>query len=248
MRTLLNILAAVLFSVAARAEWTVHSAELEMGRNGVEHQHLLVENASSEGRATVDLAEFSTNSCRMRLLDNPSGVSLAEMALREKAIAGVNGGYFDADFAPIGLRVSKGKTIAPFRRARLLSGVMISSGQSLRILRLSEFSLHRKFDVAVQCGPFLVDAAKAVRGLDDSRLARRTFAALLPDNHAVLGICSDMSLAQLAEILVLLKMNRAINLDGGSSTAFSFLRENGTTFSIGEQKQVRDFLGVSPRL
>jgi hypothetical protein len=248
MRTLLNILAVALFAVAARGEWTVRSAEVETGRNGVEHRHLLLENASSEGRAIVDLAEFSTESCTLRLLDNPSGTTLAETAQRERIIAGVNGGYFDADFAPIGLRISEGKTVAALRRARLLSGVIVTSGQGVRILRLREFSLHPKLKVAVQCGPFLVDQAKAVRGLDDSRVARRTFAAVSRGNHEALGICSDVSLAQVAEILVGLKMNRALNLDGGSSTAFSFLRENGTTFSIGERKSVRDFIVVSQRL
>jgi hypothetical protein len=247
MRTLLNILAATLFAVAARGEWTVRSTEVEMGRNGVEHRHLLLENAGSEGRAIVDLAEFSTGSSTLRLFDNPDGTPLAETAQREKIVAAVNGGYFDSDFAPIGLRISNGKTIAPLRQARLLSGVIVSSGQGLRILRLHELPLHRKFEVAVQCGPFLIDGAKAVHGLDDSRLARRTFAAVSRGNHGALGICSEVSLAQLAEILVLLKMNRALNLDGGSSTAFSFLRENGTTFSIGEQKPVRDFVAVSPR-
>ena len=44
-----------------------------------------------------------------------------------------------------------------------------------------------------------------------------------------------------------LKIQRALNLDGGSSTAFWFARENGTTFSIPEWKPVRDFVGVVPK-
>ena len=36
----------------------------------------------------------------------------------------------------------------------------------------------------------------------------------------------------------------AMNLDGGSSTGFWFARENGSEFSIPEQKPVRDFVGI----
>jgi hypothetical protein len=41
-----------------------------------------------------------------------------------------------------------------------------------------------------------------------------------------------------------LKIQRALNLDGGSSSAFWFAREKGSAFSIREQKPVRDFVGV----
>jgi len=45
-----------------------------------------------------------------------------------------------------------------------------------------------------------------------------------------------------------LKIQRALNLDGGSSSAFWFARANGSAFSIREQKPVRDFVGVVPKL
>jgi len=44
-----------------------------------------------------------------------------------------------------------------------------------------------------------------------------------------------------------LKIERALNLDGGSSSAFWFARENGSAFSISEQKSVRDFVGIVPK-
>jgi hypothetical protein len=43
------------------------------------------------------------------------------------------------------------------------------------------------------------------------------------------------------------KIERALNLDGGSSSAFWFARENGSAFSIPEQKTVRDFVAIVPR-
>ena len=73
------------------------------------------------------------------------------------------------------------------------------------------------------------------------------------NGRALLGFCSEVSLADLANILATtsvtadLKIQRAINLDGGSSSAFWFARENGSVFSVPEQKPVRDFVGVLPK-
>jgi len=66
----------------------------------------------------------------------------------------------------------------------------------------------------------------------------------------LLGVCSEISLAELAKILATMplgddfKIQRALNLDGGSSSAFWFARENGSAFSIPEQKPVRDLVAV----
>src|SRR5438093_1099234 len=103
---------------------------------------------------------------------------------------------------------------------------------------------------AVQCGPFLIDRGQSIGGLNDSHLARRTFAATTTGNRALVGVCSNVSLAELSKILATtlfaedLRIERALNLDGGSSTGFWFARENSSAFSIPEQKPVRDFVGI----
>ena len=172
---------------------------------------------------------------------------------RQKCLAGVNGGYFDADFAPIGLLISDGEIVARLQRARLITGVFSTSPRGVLILRVREFSRQEKVNAAVQCGPFLVDHYERVRGLDDSNSARRTFVATAANDRALVGICSEISLADLATILSTtplvdrLKIQRALNLDGGSSSAFWLARENGSVFSILEQKPVRDFVAIVPK-
>jgi hypothetical protein len=245
---LLASLAAVWFSAAAQAEWLAASVDSEPGRGGVEHRHLIFKNTNAGDRAVVDLAVFSPKLCTLHLIDNPSGVTLAELARRETILAGVNGGYFDVDFAPIGLRIIDGKTTVRLRRARLLTGLLATTSRGVQIMRPREFPPGPKLDAAVQCGPFLIDGGSPVRGLDGSRLARRTFAATSSDHHAALGVCSDVSLAQLAQILALatpdFRISRALNLDGGSSSAFWFARSASGAFSIPEQKPVRDFVAI----
>jgi uncharacterized protein YigE (DUF2233 family) len=204
---------------------------------------------------TIDLALFSTKSCTLRVIDQPAPPrgDLAHVMRQEKCLAGVNGSYFDPNHAPIGLLIVDGKTIAPLQRARLITGVLTASSRRVQILRVREFSRQQKLEAAIQCGPFLVDEGQRVRGLEATRTARRTFAAIAGVDRAALGFCSGVSLSELAKILATtrlvedFKIQRALNLDGGSSTAFWFMPENGAAYSIPEQKTVRNFVGVVPR-
>jgi uncharacterized protein YigE (DUF2233 family) len=151
------------------------------------------------------------------------------------------------------LRVADGTTFSPSRRARLITGILLQSDRGIDVVRVSEFSRTKKIIAAVQSGPFLVEGNKRIRGLNDSQLARRTFAGTAANDRAFLGVCSDVSLAQLANILATApiaadsKIRRAMNLDGGSSSAFWFAREDGNAFSISGRKPVRDFVAVMPK-
>ncbi|MGZ5021765.1 MAG: phosphodiester glycosidase family protein, partial [Chthoniobacterales bacterium] len=184
----------------------------------------------------------------LRVIDDSTvNHSLGEIMQRENCIAGTNGGYFDPDYAPVGLLVSQGRTIAPLRKARLLSGVVSVANARVQIQRSAEFSAKTKASAARQCGPFLVDRGRAIAGLDNTRAARRTFVATSGDRVA-LGYCSHVTLAQLADLLASpilgdSRIERALNLDGGSSSGFWFAGENGI-FSIREQKTVRDYMAV----
>ena len=241
------------FSAVARAEWKALSVNSEPGSADIEHRHVTLEETAAAQRADVDVAVFSDKSCTLRVIDNPDDETLAGMMKRDKCACGVNGGYFDENFAPIGLRIVNERTIAPLRRARLITGVLLASPRGVHILRTSEFSARQKITAAIQCGPFLVDSSHSVRGLNASAAARRTFAATAASGRILLGISSEISLAKLADMLATApvagdsKIQRAINFDGGSSTAFWFARENGSAFSVPEQKRVRDFVAVVPK-
>jgi uncharacterized protein YigE (DUF2233 family) len=241
-------------TATAHGEWSIVSSASEPGRGGVVHRHVVLEDAASSERVTMDLAMFSTRSCTFGVLQNEGGKSsLAETMSSEKCLAGVNGGYFNENFAPLGLRIASGQMTAPLQRARLITGVLVASPREVRIVRSREFSRRQEVTAAIQCGPFLVDRGKPISGLNQSQLARRTFAATTNSSRALIGVCSQVSLAEFAKILAImslaedLKIERALNLDGGSSSAFWFARENGSAFSISEQKSVRDFVGIVSR-
>src|SRR5437773_6379960 len=130
-------------------------------------------------------------SCTVRMIDQPTAPrrELGQVMEQQSCFAGVNGGYFDPDYAPIGLLIVDGKIIAPLQRARLLTGVLTASSRGVQILRTREFSRQQKLDAAIQCGPFLIDLSQRVRGLEATRTAQRTFAAITRADRAALGFC-----------------------------------------------------------
>jgi exopolysaccharide biosynthesis protein len=251
----LALLLVLLCAGFVRAEWRIVSAErVDTGAAGIVHLVIKAEEQGSEDRVTLHLAVFSTKTATLRVIDDPdeTRARLAETMQRERCLAGVNGGYFDPENAPLGLLISDGRQIAPLRKARLLSGVVSVIDGRVQIQRAAEFSPKSKPAAARQCGPFLVERSQPVRGLNDTRPARRTFVATSGAQRAALGYSSHVTLAQLARLLATpgvagdLKIQRALNLDGGSSSAFWFSGEKGA-FSIPEQKAVRDFLAIVPR-
>ena len=239
---------------SARADWTVTTSQTERGAvAGVEHHQIALIESETDERATLDLALLSPKSATLRVIDNPRGEdNLAAVMRRKNCLAGVNGGYFDPEDKPVGLLISDGNVVAPLRKARLLSGVMVVWNGRIQVLRVAEYSSKRKATAALQCGPFLVDRGQPVPGLNETRPARRTFIATGGSDRAAIGFCSDVTLAQLGKILATpgiapdLKVQRALNLDGGSSSAFWFAGERGP-FSISEQKTVRNFVAVVKR-
>ena len=232
----------------AKAAWTITSSENEPGTAaGVERRHVIISDPASGNEARLELALFSPKSVQVRVADNQGSDLLASVARRLRALAGVNGGYFDPQNAPVGLVISDSKAIAPFRKARLLSGVLVASKGRVELLRSGEYAARKNTTAALQCGPFLVDGGTAVAGLNNTRPARRTFFFTSGSDRAGMGFCSSVTLAEAGEILATprlagdLKVQRALNFDGGSSSAFWFAGKDGV-FSIGELKTVRNFV------
>lgn len=251
----LELVAALLWITAAvaQAQWSVASSESEFSNaRRVEHRHVVATSAAGD-EATLDLALFSSKTATLRVIDDPSSSSeVSEIVPRNSGIAGVNGGYFDPQHAPVGLLISDGHVVVPQQKARLLSGVVSVVNGRVQVQRAGEFSLKTKPTAARQCGPFLVEAGKALPTLNNERGARRTFVLTTSDDRAAIGFCSHVTLAELGALLATpgvlgdAKVQRALNLDGGSSSGFWFAGERGVT-AISEGKTVRDYLVVVPK-
>src|SRR5262249_33132084 len=152
------VLLSVLSLRAVSADWRVASSEKEFSPDELaEHWTTKVENIEANLRATLHLVAFDSSVATLRVIDQtgPLREDLAAAIDHTNAVAGVNGGYFDAADAPIGLLVSDGRLLSPLRKAKLLTGVLFTRAGRMDIVRANHFSLKERPEAAVQCGPLL---------------------------------------------------------------------------------------------
>lgn len=207
-----------------------------------------------EQEATIDALIFSEKNYRLQVIDNPKQErSLFEMMQSGAFVAGMNGGYFHPDSRPLGLLMHDGTILHEQEKARLLSGIMVSNNHYLAVKRVGE-SLPKTLDEALQAGPFLIDNDSSVAGLESTRIAWRSFLATDGHGRWVMGKISPVTLAEASHLLLAARsalflsgsIQRALNLDGGSSTAL-WVDMKPEAFSFNENVHVRNFLGLRLR-
>jgi len=219
--------------------------------------------ASSDGnRVTLTLVEFSSKDFTLRVVDQGGNKDARKFAnLRDAmektgCVAGLNGGFFGVDFLPLGAVYEDGKMIAPYvdsSRKGLASGVIWSGTSGINIVRRQDFKAGPNVKQAIQTGPMLIYGSAIVPGLSKEKPRPRSFVLTDWKGTWMLGTSNSISLAGLAEVMdsadVFKEMtvNRAINLDGGSSTGFYLKQADGKVIYNTEYAAVRNFLGITPR-
>ena len=215
----------------------------------------------SDGRqVSAHLAFFTSRAFRLEVVDlgdgpEPAYPTLADAFRAAGCVAGVNGGFFHPDWRPSGLVIAAGRRINRLETAKLLSGLVYSDSRGIHLIRRARFQDQPGTGALLQSGPYLVEEGRAVRGLSASDPNRRTFVATDWRGHWVLGATqSPLTLAELAQclaspgVLTPWRVDRALNLDGGSSTGFFFERGEGrSAVALQPWKRVRNLLGIVPR-
>ncbi|MFZ0791054.1 MAG: phosphodiester glycosidase family protein [Chromatiaceae bacterium] len=214
----------------------------------------------SDGRqVSAHLAFFTSRAFRLEVVDlgdgpEPAHPTLADAFRAAGCVAGINGGFFHPDGRPSGLVIAAGRRINRLETAKLLSGLIYSDGRGIHLIRRARFQDHAGIGALLQSGPYLVEEGRAVRGLSASDSDRRSFVATDWRGHWVLGATqSPLTLAELAQclaspgVLTPWQVDRALNLDGGSSTGFFFERGEGRpAVALQPWKRVRNLLGIVP--
>jgi uncharacterized protein YigE (DUF2233 family) len=246
----LSLFLICLHSFAWGSEWALQKNEALAAPEGLRFSKLTVAHAGDD--AVLHVVSFSAKTHTFAVMDDPENAyDLASAAQKRGALAAVNGGYFHPDRKPLGLLVRQGRELHPLERAKLLSGLLVVTDQRIALLRVGEFKRSPQLREAVQAGPFLVDGGKAVSGLNDTRRALRTVVFSGSNGQFGLAISSSVTLAQMGAILATpgllpdLKITRALNLDGGSSTGMWVT--GAPPFYRSELRDVRNFLGIVRR-
>ena len=245
------LLLAAVFRQPLYAGWRTESSTARPTRSAA-ITHTVQKLRNEEGRSlSLHLVRFDRARTALKVIDLPAGSSVAEGVREAGALAGVNGGYFQKDRTPLGLMISGGKTVHPQEKSKILSGVVVVTPHGAALLRNAEYKGGSRVKEALQAGPYLVDGGATVAGLNATRPAERT--VLLADQQGVAAflITGPVTLAELGRILAWpglfpgLTIHRALNLDGGSSTALWV--DAPEPFSHSEWKRVRNAVIVVPK-
>jgi uncharacterized protein YigE (DUF2233 family) len=241
---------ASLSSTLFAASWSLVESSEKPAPEGLTFREARVSNGATQ--AVLYEVGFAPKKHAFAVMDNPDGAfDLGSACAKRGALAGVNGGYFQPDRTPLGLVVRQGVEIHPLEKARLLSGVISVTPGAIAIQRTAAFKPSASVREALQAGPFLVKSGKKIAGLNVTKEAARTVVFQDAGGQNGFLICKSVSLGQMADILATAaifpdgKIVRALNLDGGSSTALWVRGE--PPFYQREWKTVRNYLAIVPR-
>jgi len=203
----------------------------------------------------MQIVVFDSSQFDLKVIDQPedwSGSSRMTECMRgAAAVAGVNGGFFTPEFKPMGLMIASGQRTGAWQTGPLLTGAVVVTSQP-QLLWNAEVNPEGASEL-VQAGPRLVDGGQAVSGLDAKKRSTRTFIANDGGNQWLLGLAHDISLAELAELLTTpglmpaFSVNRALNLDGGHSSAIYYRTNDGREHVHPGWSTVRNYLAIVPR-
>lgn len=188
---------------------------------GIEYQDLeggLLKPWSHVHVFRVDLAknQLALVNAKTLSLKNASADQFAE---HSKALLSVNGGFFDHEFNPLGLRINNKKLENPLKRISWW-GIFYVKNNIPRITNVRNFSHDNDIDFAIQSGPRLL-----IKGTIPSLkpgAADRSALGITQDGKVIILVSTNaaMTTHELAQLLKSppLSCTDAINLDGGSSS------------------------------
>ena len=144
------------------------------------------------------------------------------LAHHSNALIAINGGFFDQDYHPLGLRISNQQQHNPLKRISWW-GVFYVKNQAPYISSVRHYTSDSQIDFAVQSGPRLLINSK-IPSLKPG-YAERSALGITSDSHVIILVTnnSPLTTTALAQLLKLPPLNctDAINLDGGSSSQLS---------------------------
>lgn len=184
------------------------------------------------GSLAIEGVTFDSRTHRLQVLDQPGGPASkwqdsAQAGASINGLAAINAGFFTPEGAPLGLLASGGTLSGNWNAASSLGSALWyrdGSGRSAIVRRetLGQ-SAAKKMPDLLQAGPLLVDAGKAVTGLEASKISARTFLLWDGGSRWLMARSAPCSLAELSKALAdgspagwPVKM--ALNLDGGRSS------------------------------
>lgn len=145
--------------------------------------------------------------------------SADEYAKRSQSLITINGGFFDHNFEPLGLRINHHHEKNPLKNISWW-GVFFIKNNKAFITSAKQFNQDQSIDFALQSGPRLLINGR-IPPLKPGR-AQRSALGITKEGQVIILITENapLSTTELAQVMKAPPLNctDALNLDGGSST------------------------------
>ena len=145
--------------------------------------------------------------------------SVDTFAQHSKALIAINGGFFDHDFHPLGLRIGHQRQHNPLKNISWWGIFYIKNNQA-HIDSVRHYTNNKEVDFAVQSGPRLLVNGKILSL--KTGYAERSALGITKEGLVIIAVTKNfpMTTEDLAQILKRSPLNctNALNLDGGSSS------------------------------
>ncbi|PJE11488.1 phosphodiester glycosidase family protein [Legionella sp.] len=145
--------------------------------------------------------------------------SVDEYAQFSKALLAINGGFFDNNYKPLGLRVYNKQQQNPAKNISWW-GVFYVKNQRPYLSSISQYHYRNQVDFAIQSGPRLL-INNRIPPLKPGR-AERSALGITHDGRVIVVVTDNLPLSttELAQLMKAPPLNceNALNLDGGSSS------------------------------
>ena len=166
----------------------------------------------------IDLKHHQLNLVTAQSLAQKTA-SIETLGRKNKALIAINGGFFDARFRPLGLRINQHDEYNSIKRISWW-GVFLIKHQQPYILSAREYQHDKDIEFAIQSGPRLIIDGTIPRLRPG--IAERSALGITQHNKLIILVTENaiITTTELAELMKAPPLNciNALNLDGGSSS------------------------------
>lgn len=220
---------------------------------GMEYRKLTFAPASGETAGAIHFFRIDPKRWKLRMVSaqqfNRDSATVKFLAQEGRARLAINGGFFNIDFKPMGLRISDGVQTNGLRSVSWW-GILAVVLDRPQVFSMRDYAPARPPEFAIQAGPRLVVNSSIVSTLKEG-LDQRSGIGVTAEGQIVIAV-TDRAWISLTEFAQWMRSSEgggctnALNLDGGHSSQLYYANRLAE-ISVENTSTIADAVGVFPK-